>query len=281
MNPEVRWPVRAANRGYAVFPLEPGEKTPKRGLKDWEHKACSDPGRVFAHWPTQSTGYGVACGPSRLVVIDLDVPKPEKGKLMPEAWASIPGIVTGADVFAFIAEQAGVKGWPSTYTVATPTGGTHLYYRAPEASNFRNTQDVLGPMIDTRANGGYVVGGGSVTTAGTYEVIDAEDPGPLPDWLAKLLTPVPEPERPRSAPRDIPSGPGRLPALVRTVAASQPGERTSVLVWAAFRLRDMIADGHATELDGEQLVSAAVAAGIQGGEHYARGQVRSVLGRAS
>jgi len=290
--------ARAAERGFHVFPCKVNDKTPAvpghkeadcdgsdprcRGAHTgWELRATTDPERIARGWAKAPYNIGVACGPSGLVVVDLDVPKP--GKPMPEEWADIPGIVDGKDVFAYLCEHAGLTGWPSTYTVVTPTGGMHLYYRAPEAGHFRNTAGFLGPMIDTRAEGGYVVGAGSVIDGREYEITNDGDVEPLPAWLAQALAPAqyPPDKGRRSATFDLPSGPGRLAALERTVAAGQPGERTSVLVWAAFRLRDMIADGTATELDGDRLVSAAVAAGINGGEHYARGQVRSVLGRAS
>ena len=43
----------------------------------------------------------------------------------------------------------------------------------------------------------------------------------------------------------------------------------------------MIAAHEATAADGELLVQAAVKAGIDGGERYARQQVKSVLGKGT
>jgi hypothetical protein len=70
---------------------------------------------------------------------------------------------------------------------------------------------------------------------------------------------------------------GRLAGLTRVVREGQPGDRTGPLVWAAHRLREMIALGEASPADGEILMQAAVAAGIRGGEQYARYQVEHVL----
>jgi hypothetical protein len=61
------------------------------------------------------------------------------------------------------------------------------------------------------------------------------------------------------------------------VRNGKPGDRTGPLVWAAHRLAAAIAVGRASVEDGELLVQAAVAAGIRGGERYARGQVEHVL----
>lgn len=286
--------VAAAERGWAVFPLKPGEKFPatpkhkeadcnrtdpwcRNGHQGWEPRATTDPERIRRGWASMPYNVGVACGPSRLVVVDLDIPKP--GKPLPDQWRQMPGIHDGKDVFVQICEWAGMD-WPVTYTVATPSGGWHLYFTAPDGSDFRNSESLIGPKIDTRANGGYVVGPGSVTSAGEYEVLYDEPVQPLPRWIARLLTP-PEPEPKSQRETLTASGPGRLQGLVRAVEAGQPNRRTKVLVWATFKLAEMIREGKAGEPDGELLVQAAVNAGIEGGEHYARGQVRSVLAKGT
>lgn len=285
-----------AERGFAVFPLKVGSKYPatpdhreedctrndsrcRNGHQGWEPRATTDPGRIQRGWASTPYNVGVACGPSRLVVVDLDMPKPEEGKDLPDDW-KLPGVEDGKDVFAWICQAAGMD-WPHTFTVATPSGGWHLYFAAPENLELRNSADKLGPMIDTRANGGYVVGAGSVTAAGAYEVLYDDPVEPLPNWIARLLAPPEVVERPRGFVTPVGDATKRLEGLVRTVEGGQPRQRTNTLVWAAFILRDMIRDREATEADGELLVQGAVYAGIVGGERYARGQVRSVLGRAA
>jgi hypothetical protein len=283
----------AAERGFAVFPCKPGGKTPavpdhkeadcdgadwwcRNGHQGWEPRATTDRGRITRAWLAEPrNNFGVACGPSRLIVIDLDA----HGGELPEEWR-LPGINDGRDVFAQICEWAGTE-WPSTYTVFTPSGGMHLYFRTTE-EGFRNKagNTLLGPMIDIRAQGGYVVGAGSVTSGGEYVLTDDRDPQPIPA-LVELIAGMPaRPEKPHR--RDLaapPDAASRLAGLIRAVEAAQAGNRTGALVWAAFTLRDMIAAGEAAEADGELLVQAAVAAGINGGDRYARNQVRSVLGR--
>ena len=274
-----------AGRGWAVFPCRPGDKRP--AVDKWEQRACADLERVSRHFP-QGDNIGIACGPSRLVVIDLDT----HGQL-PDDWR-LPGITDGRDVFAQLAEWAGQTNWPVTYSVATPTGGWHLYFAAPDGSKIRNSASFLGPLVDVRGQGGYVVGAGSVLDeraypdnpamaalvkgGKAYEIIDDTPPAPLPAWLHRLLMPRPAPQ---SVAASMAANPGRrLQALADKVRAGQPGDRTGPLVWAAHRLAEMIAAGEATAADGEQLVQAAVQAGINGGEPYARYQVLHVLGVA-
>lgn len=246
--------IAAAERGWAIFPITPGEKAAK--LKDWPNKACADPVRVARYWPSERHNIGIATGKSNLVVVDLDT----HGEL-PQDW-QLPGINDGKDVFAQICEWAGMD-WPYTYTVRTPSDGWHLYYRAPEGSDIRNSTGLIGPMVDVRANGGYVVGAGSVTAAGAYEVLYDEPVQPLPRWIARLLEPRTELATGRSkfAPSGQPSK--RLDGLLRKVAGATPGSRNDTLFWAASRAAEMTAAGEADERDAaRQLLAAAVSAGL-------------------
>ena len=237
----------------------------------WEIRACADPDRVERFWPSPRHNIGIACGPSRLVVIDLDT----HGGL-PGGWR-LPGIADGRDVLAQLCEWAR-QPWPVTHWAATPSGGWHLYFTAPEGSEIRNSAGLIGPQVDVRAAGGYVVGAGSVVDGKPYEVLDDMPPAPLPGWIARALTPRPEP--PAGQRRTSGSAGARLRGLADTVRTSKPGDRTGPLVFAAHRLAEMIADGKASPDDGELLIHAAVEAGIQGGERYARSQVQHVLGAA-
>ena len=260
--------VLLARRGWYVFPCLPDDKRP--AVDRWEQRASASPEHVEDAWQDRYPGHnaGIACGPSGLVVLDLDT----HGTL-PDDWR-LPGIRDGRDVLAQLCEWAG-QPWPSTYWVATPSGGWHLYFRAPEGPEIRNSAGKIGPMIDVRGAGGYVVGAGSVGGK-PYEVLDGQSPAPLPRWIARMLTRQPEPVRGRAAPAADP--PRRLRGLADTVRNSKPGDRTGPLVWAAHRLGEMIAAGEADASSAEQLVQAAVDAGIDGGEPYARRQVRHVLG---
>lgn len=177
----------AAQHGWYVHPLRPDEKAPLWG--DWEHRATLDP-EVIRGWPRWTTGYGVACGPSRLLVVDGDVPKPDTPP--PPA----DGIRDGLDMLAYLAEQRGASIEWGTYQVTTGRGGAHLYYRAPDGVELRNSaydprrdpSTYLGWCIDTRGAGGYVVGPGSVVGGLRYTTLHSGAPAPLPGWILLALT---------------------------------------------------------------------------------------------
>lgn len=183
----IRAALWAARRGWYVHPLRVDDKRP---LWDhWEERATTDPDSIRS-WPRRTTGYGIACGPSRLVVIDCDVPKPNTPP--PPA----PGIRDGLDMLAYLAEQAQASIDWATFQVTTGRLGAHLYYRAPEDIELRNTaydprrdpSTYLGWCIDTRGAGGYVVGPGSVVASKRYATLHSEAPAALSGWIVTQLT---------------------------------------------------------------------------------------------
>jgi hypothetical protein len=248
-----------------VFPCQPGGKRPAL-RQDWEHRATTDTARIARCWATGSYNIGVACGPSGLVVIDLDTPKP--GQARPPDWEHDTGIRGGADVLAALCEHAR-QPWPSeTFTVTTPSGGTHLYFTAPPAARLRNTAGRLGWLIDTRADGGYVLGPGSIVNSTPYAVVNPAPPEPLPAWLAGRLTAPPEVTGPASGDgmSDTHATGYALAALrgeVDRVLAAAPGTRNSTLNEAAFALGQLTAAGLLPPaLAYDALMRAAASAGL-------------------
>lgn len=183
-----------AARGWALFPVLPSRKQP--AIAAWESRATTNPEIIVDYLTTHPThNAGIACGPSRLYVIDCDTPKPDAADQTRD----------GFDVLTALA--AGRGGLPDTWTVTTPSGGRHLYFRAPTA-RLGNTAKALGPMLDSRGHGGQVLAPGSRLPDGVYELADDTDPPPLPGWSVWHLS-VRSPaavsgpsERPTTAPRD-------------------------------------------------------------------------------
>lgn len=246
--------MTAARRGWAVFPCRPADKRP--AVDRWEQRACADPERVARYWPGPRHNIGIACGPSRLVVVDLDTAA--HGGQLPAEWRAEPGIVGGAEVLAVLAERAGYP-WPATYTVRTPAGGKHLYFRAIPDREIRNSASKVGPMIDIRGGGGYVVGAGSSVTGRAYAVIYQAETALLPGWLADLADP---PKAVRPVARGEALGPqyGRLRGVVEHLLNVGPGEgqqRNNRLYWAACRVGEMAAAGDVDAAAAEQILYRA------------------------
>ncbi|MFD9815035.1 bifunctional DNA primase/polymerase [Streptomyces sp. NPDC059080] len=260
----------AAARGWAVFPLRPGTKRPAlhgetrcprtgpcaaQHLK-WEQRATTDPRRIEAAWSAGPFNIGLATGPSKLLVVDLDVPKGKKD-------------AHGATTFQALCERAG-QPVPTTYTVRTPTGGHHLYFTAPTGTQLNNTAGALGPLIDTRAAGGYVVASGSATPAGAYTVADDRPAVLLPDWLRDTLTPPrrPAPELVPIAVRSSRYAAAALRAEVSNVVAAD-GTRNATLLRAARALGRLVASGDLRREEVEEALSgAAMAAGRESQRYY-------------
>jgi len=130
--------------------------------------------------------------------------------------------------------------------VTTPSGGAHLYFQALDRV-LRNSAGRLGPLIDIRAVGGYVVAPGSRIGGRAYEVANAGRPAPLPLWIATLAG-----ERPAAvgAGRQPPDPGSRqatryaLAALRKEtarVATAGTGTRNDALNRAAFSPGQLVA----------------------------------------
>lgn len=251
--------LACARRGWHVFPLVPGEKAP--AVKAWPQRATTDPDQLTAWWHHRPFNPGIATGPSGLVVVDLDVPKP--GDIPPEPW-HLPGVTCGADVLAVLAERHHQPYPADTFTVTTPSGGTHLYFTHPDhGPELRNTQSSIGWKIDTRAGGGMVVGPGSTTPSGTYRVTSPAPVAPLPVWLARLLAPKPRPAVAITVPR-LATGrryvDAALAAETRAVEQATGGQgRNAALVRAARALSRFITSGDLTYDQVEQALRRSAA----------------------
>lgn len=182
-----------AERGMYVHPLLVGSKEPRWG--DWESRATRDPELIRRTWGRAPFNIGVACGPSNLVAVDLDVS--HNGET-----SGIPGVVDGVTMLHSLAARTSGARLVPTLTVRTPSGGRHLIYQTPSGTPVRNTARTLGFCIDTRAAGGYVVGISSVVNGVPY-VLDGSttDVAVLPDWLLTLITATREPPKAGGAPR--------------------------------------------------------------------------------
>ncbi|WP_061290430.1 bifunctional DNA primase/polymerase [Herbidospora cretacea] len=268
MSPDLtRYALAAAARGWHVFPLVVGGKVPPQRFDRWEERATTDP-EVIRRWWSKPFNIGIACGPSRLVVLDLDKPKQKEGASPPPPF-DLPGVTDGADAMALVCERAG-QPFPTweTFQVSTRRGGIHLYYAAPpDGPELRNTEgdkgNGLGWLIDTRAAGGYVVAPGSFVDlpdgTGPYEVVYNAAPAPLPPWLSKRLS---TPPRQAATPLRLELPRDRRGAFLHAaingelakLAAAPLGQRNRTLYLAATALGQLVAGGALDEQEVKDLL---------------------------
>jgi hypothetical protein len=254
-----------AHRGWAVFPCHAPTQASACSSGD---RACSSPAkhprtqrglhdastrpdvikRWWRRWPTANVGIRTGAV-SHLVVLDIDPPHGGDDSLE-----------------SLIGDEQPL---PPTITVLTGSGGCHLYFTHP-GGTVHNSSSTLGPGIDVRGDGGYVIAPPSLHIAGDpYRWTVSSRLAHLPDWLRLLIQP---PERPQTEPP--PTRPGRaasdgtiwaraaLAAEVASVASAQEGQRNHTLNRAAFALGQLVAGGH---LDQSNVVSSLEAAGLASG----------------
>ena len=210
-----------------LFPLKPGEKTPLKA--NYKAMASSDMNVLqdWAHRDGCNLGYCPCMGGE--TVIDLDCHDGKDGAAEFGKW------MKGLDPNLSL---------PHTFTVRTPSGGLHLYYRglAP--------YDKLGflPGVDIICNKRYVVVAGSRTDKGIYAVEDNREPAELPQWfidaMNKMRRPASNADAPSSPAQTVnlridPDTPEKIAAaieLVQNWPEAVEGERNHSLFMLACEL---------------------------------------------
>lgn len=135
-----------ASQGYAVFPLKPNGKEPltEHGFKD----GTTDPEAIrqwWTSWPEANVGI-VTGRQSGIVVLDIDRKH------------GVDGV-----------ESVSKLDLPRTLTIRTPSGGFHLFFKAPPSAIVPRKIGVM-PGLDILGEGGYVVAAGSHINGCLYEI---------------------------------------------------------------------------------------------------------------
>lgn len=266
----------ASQNNLALFPIPKWCKRPTGIVRSHATDWSTDPAQ-WERWWRDSGGcnFGVACGPSRLIVVDVDV-KPGGGPALSavERWF-------GNSWFYF--------------TVRTPSGGGHTYFRVPSNAEYR--QPDICPGVNVRAGHGYVVSPWSVTRRsedsgvkadGSYDIITwSIDPAPAKLLEHCLRSESPAPIQPAA---DILLGwdgfpthsalrqwvVDRVERVLTPLRDSAPGERNNRLNEAAFAVFKIVAEGALDQAAAEEAVwTAAECAGIQRSEAKAQSTIRS------
>jgi len=242
-----------AQHGLAVFPLQPREKKPY-GHSTGLHAATIDHLLVDRWWAGREplpkkedapasvvirvradSNIGIVTGPASGVwVLDLD------GKTAEEGLA------------ALVAVHGELPATPEQIT----GGGRQLLFAWDDAYPIRNSASRIGPKIDVRGDGGYIVAPPSIhpgkpeegiPPGRVYTWVPGRSPFDIPfaaapEWLLKAAMPAPEPEhRPPTQPRTVMAGrasaygEATLATTCGRIASTPPGGQNEALFgYAAF-----------------------------------------------
>lgn len=256
-----------ARQGRPVFPCH----TPTHGGCSCHRSACSSPGKHprtpnglrdastdpqvvaawWRRWPDANVGV-VTGRPSGLVVVGVD-----------------PGHGGIDSMRQLVAEHGPLPPGPR---VRTGSGGWHVVFAWP-GQQVPNSAGRVGPGVDIRGDGGYVVAPPSLHVAGgRYEWNRGGEPPQLPDWLERLVDPPRIERRVTREPIPITDALDRWAAAalrgeIDRVRFAPEGTRNHTLNRAAFAL-GQIAGAGALDTDAieSHLRHAAESAGLSGRE---------------
>jgi hypothetical protein len=209
--------LKLAHRGIPVFPCNPADKRPltKAGFKD----ATCDPDIVRLWWTERSDALiGVPTG-DKFVVVDLDLQHVEALQWLEQNRHRLP----------------------LTRTHSTRSGGKHYLFAPNDA--VKCSAGKLGPHVDTRGHGGYVIW----WPACGLEVLHAKVLAPVPEWILEALNP--KPIIPAVTTRVSASPSRKRDGIIRTIVSARNGERNTVGFWGACRLAEMVQRGEMSRDD--------------------------------
>jgi P4 family phage/plasmid primase-like protien len=178
------WALRYIRLGWPVIPLWPHDALGAKGeligkvalgklVPHGSKDATVDESQVLAWWAEYpDANIGLVTG-HRFFAVDVDIKK------------------DGNDTWDMLRSQHG--GLPETMEAITGTGGRHILYALPDFPVL-NSVAKLGPGLDIRGQGGYIVAAPSVhpETKRAYEwdgmaEIEQQAIAPAPTWLLRLI----------------------------------------------------------------------------------------------
>jgi putative DNA primase/helicase len=254
--------LKYARYGIPIFPVDPADKSPlcAHGF----HDASAREYQVRAWWRRWPNAMiGMPTGPrTRIWVLDVDA----------ELIATHP-----------LARLYAMHGpLPNTAASDTPRGGMHFFFRW-DGANIRNSIGKLGPGVDVRGVGGYVVIPPSVRSDGKAYCWNTSNTKATeaPSWLVEEILKIQaqdhlRQEMPVIEINGMPCGSGgpfpmrdrvwaraALEEEISLVVAAPAGTRNDTLNRAAFNLFQIVAGGYLDEQEVcNRLFNAADACGL-------------------
>jgi hypothetical protein len=268
--------LKYARHGTPIFPCDPADKSPlcTHGFHDataraWQIRAW------WRRWPNAMIAMPTGAR-TRVWVLDIDdlvlrIFLSSFGWLNPNEWA-------GCDhpLIQLIKDHGPL---PDTAMSITPRGGTHFYFRW-DGANIRCSIGKLGPGVDVRGHGGYVVLPPSRRADGTpYRWCPGIKATEAPSWLVEEILKTQSRDEPRPTMPIITFNgtPSKLSGSTRDriwaraaleeecalVVAAPVGTRNTTLNRAAFSLFQIVSGGALGEQEvGDRLFAAADACGL-------------------
>jgi putative DNA primase/helicase len=244
-----------ATRGWLVFPCQ-GKKPDGKLAPQGFQNATTSAVTLRAWWAERpDANVAVATGErSGLFVLDVDP--------------------AGLEALADLELQHGQL--PATVRARTGRNGLHVFFRYPKVGRLGNSAGKLGPGLDTRGQGGYVVLAPSVHPETRARYVWLEDAGPdeveladVPAWLVELLAEKPRPDvraavaTPRNATTDAYAA-AALRDELDVLARAPEGSRNDQLNEAAFSLGQLVGAGALDQGEVETaLEQTALAIGLE------------------
>ena len=214
-----------AAKGFYIFPCIPNGKLP--AIKDFPNKASRDPDQLQRWFADGKCNLGISTSSygegQALVVVDIDNKGEKQG-----------------DETLFSLELEG-KTFPPSLEQITPNNGRHILYATPVA--LRQGVDVLGPGLDIRSRGGYILGPSSEIDGRSYRPVNSDAAVvTAPGWLVDHLgVGSPAPVHDNVTPNSIDGvrAVRRGELYLKTAPAGVQGSRNATAYKIVTRLKDL------------------------------------------
>jgi KaiC/GvpD/RAD55 family RecA-like ATPase len=182
VSPMLQWALYYESLGLSIIPTAEGEKRP--GLASWTQYQQERPNpnqiTLWLEGLYRNSGIGLVTGQvsGNVFVVDADA---GQGKVGPETLDDL---------------QMMHDDMPLTWSSKTGGGGRHYFFRAPPGVRIKTSKGELGPDVDVRGEGGFLVLPPSPHPSGqSYQWVEGAEPEPnqdlsqiaeAPQWLLNL-----------------------------------------------------------------------------------------------
>lgn len=234
--------------GFPVLPVIGKQPAISNGF----YRATTDSDQIYEWWCRADFNIGIRTGVSSgLWVLDVDI---EEG---------------GSNGFRTLSEIAGGFEWTRDIPFqVTGSGGVHFFFKCSD-EGLGGSIGKIGPGLDVRANGGYIVASPSIhpETSRQYSwkrksILNSTIPD-APAWLFEMANrkpkPLPMAQKQESFKRPPAYGEAALKDECQKIRDAENGFQHQALNNAAFKVGKLIAKGDINEFVAEQALKSSAA----------------------